>query len=85
MWDLGMRRALGEPPAGGEQLQPHPEPPCALFTHPQQGLLGLWLMLIASRLNALAHCFWEQFLVLDLPQVLICLLALLLQRSTASK
>lgn len=59
--------------------------PHALFTHPQQGLLGLWLMLIAGRLNALAHCFWEQFLVLDLPQVLICLLALLLQRSTASK
>lgn len=55
----------------------------ASFTHPQQGLLSLRLVLVASRLDALAHRLWEQLLVLDLPQVLVCLLALLLQGSAA--
>lgn len=53
------------------------------LAHPQQRLLGVRLVLVAGRLDALAHRLREQLLVLDLPQVLVCLLALLLQGSTA--
>lgn len=71
------------PGAGGGMPSASPRASSASSTHPQQGFLSLRLVLVASRLDALAHRLREQLLVLDLPQVLVCLLALLLQGSTA--
>ena len=74
---LGLRR-----PAGRELPAATAEGSLRL-AHPQQRLLGVRLVLVAGCLDALAHRLREQLLVLDLPQVLVRLLALLLQRSAA--
>lgn len=79
---LGLCRPQCDRKLGGRRLQPQPKVSLRL-THPQQRLLGVWLVLIAGCLYALAHRLWEQLLVLDLPQVFVCLLALLLQGSMA--
>lgn len=67
-------RAGREGPLPGDSPPAPPTP-----AHPQQRFLGLGLVLVAGRLDALAHGLREQLLVLDLPQVLVRLLALLLR------
>lgn len=70
----------------GENQRENPSPSAfllllllVLLAHPQQGFLGFGLVLVAGSLDALAHSLGEQLLLPDLPQVLVGLLALLLQ------
>lgn len=49
-------------------------------SHPEQGLLGDGVVLVTRRLHALGHRLSQHTLLLDLPQVLVSLLAGLLQR-----
>lgn len=48
-------------------------------SHPQQGLLGDGVVLVTRRFHALGHRLSQHALLLDFPQVLIGLLAGLLQ------
>lgn len=52
--------------------------PQALQANPEQTLLHVWLVLMSCSLNALLHSLDQLPQFLDLPQVLICSLALFL-------
>lgn len=52
--------------------------PSTQFTHPQECFLRLWLMLVSCCLHTLPHRLAQQILLLNLPQILVCLLALFL-------
>lgn len=56
----------------------HTPSPKALQANPEQTLLHVWLVLMSCSLNALLHSLDQLAQFLDLPQVLICFLALFL-------
>lgn len=53
-------------------------PPSPLQANPEQTLLHVWLVLVSCSLNALLHGLDQLPQLLDLPQVLVCFLALFL-------
>lgn len=77
-----LRRGRGQQRRASSPLPPppaqHPLPFPAIQADPEQTLLHVWSVLMSRSLNALLHSLGELPQLLDLPQVLICLLAFFL-------